>query len=265
MAAYLGLGTYRPSSEPTATDMVLQAQISVWIVVVQICYAISTAPIRSSIAAGLLRFSHGRPGYTSVLHLVMAISCITAIVTVIGATTQAIPLDEIWQIDPQTGILKYPLRTQWYSVLIYIVSVFLDAAIAIVSYQILWTTTLSFKTKLSIATLLGLGALAAISTLSSLILTIIFQEVVGVKGRAGLNITMIAELGVGITAGSAAALKLLFQKERPTTRDSSVQLNLMMDGQNSRGQEPKDRDLGGRDSKGQNEKELDLMEVLKST
>jgi hypothetical protein len=222
MMGILSLPSSHPSSEPKPVHIEHLARVTLWVVIVQISYAISTAPIRSSVAAGLLRFTRGQEEYKFILKAVIAASCITAVVTTIGATTQAMPLKGLWTVDSRTGWPSSFLEAEWYTYLIYAVSIVLDATIAVVSYRLLWTTSLEFKKKLSIATLLALGAVASLSTIAALVLSILRQEEIGLGGRVGLNMIMVAELGIGIIAGSAAALKLLFTKSTSEASTTSA-------------------------------------------
>jgi hypothetical protein len=137
----------------------------------------------------------------------------------LGAVLQTEPLNDLWTIDPATGMPRRALEFQWHSFLLHAASVLFDLTLSISAYKLLWSTTFTLKEKLSLATVLGFGSSnTCCSALGSLCISIKFQEVSGLRPRAGLNVSYIIELGAGIIIGSAPALKLLEKNKQRNTR-----------------------------------------------
>jgi hypothetical protein len=175
---------------------------------VQLWYAVSSAPIKSSICAFLLRFTTSKRLLGRMIHLVILLASLTAFITTTGVLTQAQPyaLYEIWSDHSPV-----PLQIRWFSYFIAGMSIVLDAIIAFLPFIITWGLKLPANIGVGLVAIMALGSLGFLSTSLGLALTIQYQGKQNIPGRARLGICMIFELGVAVFAGSIDALKPLFQ------------------------------------------------------
>jgi hypothetical protein len=187
---------------------------------VQIFYAVSTAPIRSSLAAALLRFTQTQQKSRHILYFIIFITNSAAIVAFVGSITQARPLASLWEShlwELQTSINQLGvLPIQWFSYMMVAVSIILDFTIAVMPAVILWHVRLARNVKRSLAILLALGASASMATMAALIFMMKYRVTRfphPVGGRVELTLCYILELGIGIIAGSVVAVKPLFTEE----------------------------------------------------
>lgn len=209
--AFQGAGSIQLHTKGLAVSQYLKG--CMWFVMVQIFYAVATAPIRSSIAAALLRFTSTNRTHTFVLRSIIVITCLTSVITIVGVVTQAHPLDSIWDAAHAKGPLS-ALEVHWFSYFIAVMSIILDLAIASMPILVLWETTLQRSVKVSLAALLALGALTCFATIAALVFLVLYSDEEGLNGRGALALCHVVELGVGMIAGSAAAIKPLFRRRR---------------------------------------------------
>jgi hypothetical protein len=211
-----------------------------WIVLVQIFYALSTAPIRSSLAAALLPLTLKSPNPFNkyILKGVIAATCITSIVTVIAVCTQAKPLELLWNHDHSTGEMKAHLDIHWFNFFIATVSIILDLIIAYMPYRLLWgpLMTKTYKEKLSLCILLAFGTCGCLAALAALNLSFKYHHPTTanvLRGRSKMSVSHILELAFGMIGGSLSALVPIPQmikaarqkkRDRRSTAESALEM-----------------------------------------
>lgn len=183
----------------------------------------------------LLRIAVGRTIYKVSLYGIIVVSTVAGISSMIGIIMSCSPPSAFW--DPNTTGACKPMINTFFAYFISACSILTDFALAFLPAFMLWNVQLQHRVKLSVALILGLAALyvptlSIISLLSSLpmllanssrisassavIVRLKFlmalmeqQQFLLQSGKIAIWTTI--ELGIGIFAGSAPALRPLLR------------------------------------------------------
>ncbi|OCK73497.1 hypothetical protein K432DRAFT_266473, partial [Lepidopterella palustris CBS 459.81] len=207
LGAYHGLGVHNygaPIAEMRDGIM--------WFAFWQIFYVTSTVPVKASICVTLLRITPELL-YKRILWALMVASIISTIIACIVVFTTCRPMAFTWDRTIPGGKCNSLEMIIAMSYLVSGINIITDWTCAIMPALIIWSIQLRRKLKVSISIILGMGALASTATLIRLKTIPAYRNTNDyLYGIAEIAIWSAVEIGLGIIAGSAAALKPLFSK-----------------------------------------------------
>ncbi|KAI1852872.1 hypothetical protein JX265_012900 [Neoarthrinium moseri] len=213
VAAYNGVGT--PSRY---LDAYYTVQGGKWLTIAQLCYVLSTVPIKASICFALIRITTNAV-YRWILYGVIALATMACIITDVTILTWCQPVSANW--DPSAGKCADPSVLTNVSYFISAVSILTDWTCAVLPALILWDVKLRLGVKLSLIGVLALGFVASTATIVRIRYLIAFNSSEEyLLNVANVAIWSIIESGTGIIAGSLASLRPLL-KYIPFLRDYS--------------------------------------------
>lgn len=120
-------------------------------------YASAAAFIKCSIAITLLRIADSRRAFTWTIWAVMAATGISAIVFIAGIANICHPITTLWG-ETTTGSCNLKLNSD-VSFFFSAIEIVTDFSLAILPAVLLWNIQMKAKVKISVAVILGLGAL----------------------------------------------------------------------------------------------------------
>jgi hypothetical protein len=197
-------------------------------------YASGAAVIKCSIAITLLRIADSRRSFTWTIWAIMAATAISAIVFIAGIANICHPITTLWG-ETTTGSCNLKLNSD-VSFFFSAIEILTDFSLAILPAILLWNIQMKARVKLSVAVILGLGALyvppnfsrfvppprqthtyrrltpssASCATIVRLsYLTLYNNPAEFMFGTGKIGLWSIIEEGIGITAGSLHALRPL--------------------------------------------------------
>ncbi|OCK72870.1 hypothetical protein K432DRAFT_340970 [Lepidopterella palustris CBS 459.81] len=214
LGAYHGLGVHNYGA-PIAEMREGIMWFSLW----QIFYVTSTVPVKTSICVTLIRLTPELL-YKRILWALIAGSIISTIMACIVVFTTCRPMAFTWDKTIPGGKCNSIETIIAMSYLVSGINIITDWTCAIMPVIIVWSIQLKLKLKVSVSVILGMGVLASIATLIRLKTIPAYKNTNDfLYGIAEIAIWSAVEIGLGIIAGSAAALKPLFNKLFGSTGD----------------------------------------------
>ncbi|KAH7383437.1 hypothetical protein BKA64DRAFT_682334 [Cadophora sp. MPI-SDFR-AT-0126] len=176
---------------------------------IQIFYCVDSIFVKSGICVGLIRASN-KPTVRYPAYVVIAISSIAGISTLVTVLSVCKPIEAQW--NPAAGKCLSPSVIVNISYFISAVYILTDFSCVILAIVLLWNVQLNWKVKSTAACILSLGFFASTATIVRLrYLSSYFHKNDYLYGIADIVLWSIIELGLGLSAGSAAALRPLLR------------------------------------------------------
>ncbi|KAF4965459.1 hypothetical protein FSARC_6761 [Fusarium sarcochroum] len=200
-------GGYEPT-DPRLPDGIIPQALKFYFIC-QSFYCVTTIPIKVSICAALLRIGGTVTVYRWSLIAIMAIATVSGLGSMIGIVASCSPPSAFW--DPSTGVCN-PVVNAFAAYFISACSILTDFALAILPAFMLWKIQLRRSIKVSAAIILGFAAFASCATIVRLrYLLALLDSQNFLLGSSKIAIWTVIELGIGLFAGSAPALRPLLR------------------------------------------------------
>ncbi|KAK6596266.1 hypothetical protein ACHAP3_000374 [Botrytis cinerea] len=180
-------------------------------VLVELCYILCTAIIKTSVGLLLLRITSVKTFYKYLIWISLVIIWIWSIVTFVISCVQCRPLKASW--DPLTpGVCLEPRIIANFAYAISAETIFFDWLFALLPIPMLWDIKMSLRLKFSIMFILGLGIVASIATIIRLKYLVAFLNVTdSLYSIAPVFVWSTIEIALGIVAASTATLRPLLR------------------------------------------------------
>ncbi|KAI1392093.1 uncharacterized protein F4822DRAFT_115348 [Hypoxylon trugodes] len=184
-----------------------------WFFLFLATYMVCHPFIKLSICVALLRISRAKR-FVIPLWIIIFLSIFTSLLGLGAVLDQCHPIAANW--EPSVGECTKGVQSSKIVVAVSAISIIIDWSCAILPALLLWNLNMRLKTKVSLAFILALGALASISTCIRFPYIRNFSSPYdhGDNLRRAANITIwsIVECGIGIIAGSLPPLQPLFRR-----------------------------------------------------
>ncbi|KAL1614867.1 putative cation-transporting atpase 4 [Diplodia seriata] len=191
---------------------------SMWFVHAQLIYCVTTIPIKCSICVSLLRIAT-KPGYKYALYAIMGLTIASCIIFETVILTYCRPFAASW--GGAEGTCGAPTTNANVAYFYSAECILTDWALAVLPAFMLHDVQLKRRVKVSVCVILAMGAFASTATIVRLRYLVLYNDPTEfLFGVAPIAVWSLVEEGVGIVAGSLAALRPLF-KYIPFLRSST--------------------------------------------
>nr|QZS37078.1 C252A protein [Hypoxylon sp. CO27-5] len=185
-----------------------------WFFLFWVVYMCCLPFIKSSICVALLRIAKAKH-FVIPIWIVMGLSIFGAIIGLASQMEGCKPIAANWDIA--LGHCRGTEEVGAVTIFVSAISILTDWLCAILPALLLWNLNMKTKTKVLLAFVLALGALASISTCIRLRYMHIYKDVESqpkdlLQRAARLIVWSIVECGIGIIAGSLPPLQPLFRR-----------------------------------------------------
>ncbi|KAH6876581.1 hypothetical protein B0T10DRAFT_532644 [Thelonectria olida] len=200
--SFVGIGL---EDDKLNTNMQRNGRMYMWLF--QVIYCSSLPFIKGSICVTLLRIAVQK-NHRIIVQVVLAVSCISPLIVIIGLLTMCRPISAGW--DGSVGKCSPPIVITSLSYLVSAAAVATDWTCAILPGFMLYRAQMKRATKISISVILGLGVVASIATIARLPYISSYGETENyLYNIANIVLWSIVESGTGIIAGSLPSLRRL--------------------------------------------------------
>ncbi|KAI0485080.1 hypothetical protein GGR56DRAFT_669574 [Xylariaceae sp. FL0804] len=183
-----------------------------YIVLWQIFYVLALCCIKAAIGTTLLRIAVRR-AHRALVWALVAVTCATSLAALVGVLATCRPVAASWDWDAWEGACGSARVISGLGYLVSASSVVTDWACAVLPVVILWRTQMPARMKVSTGLVLGLGAIASISTIIRLPYLRFYSEPDNYLFHIGYVVLWsIIECGIGLIAGSLPMLRRLFRR-----------------------------------------------------
>ncbi|ESZ95217.1 hypothetical protein SBOR_4396 [Sclerotinia borealis F-4128] len=180
-------------------------------VILELSYILVAAILKTSVGLLLLRITSVKPFYKYLVWASLIIIWLWSIITFIVGCLQCRPLEATWN-PLVTGTCIDPRIMTSFAYAISAETIFFDWLFALLPIPMLWNLKMSFRLKVSIVGILGLGIIASSATIVRFKFLIAFSNHTDTLSPVLLWSTI--ELALGITAASIATLRPLLRRWR---------------------------------------------------
>ncbi|KAH7176041.1 hypothetical protein EDB81DRAFT_674596 [Dactylonectria macrodidyma] len=175
----------------------------------QVTYCLASVCIKSGICVTLVRLSNTRV-VTYPAYAVITISVLAGIATFVILLSICKPIKAQW--EPSAGKCASTSVTINASYFISATYILTDFSCVVLPIGLLWNLHLSWKIKAPVVCILSFGALASAATIVRIIYFRNYSNKTNyLHGVANISLWTVIELGVGLSAGSAPALRPLLR------------------------------------------------------
>ncbi|TEY64379.1 hypothetical protein BOTCAL_0148g00020 [Botryotinia calthae] len=206
LGVHYGVGVH--ATQLTYDQLISAAKYQV---LVELCYILCTAIIKTSVGLLLLRITSVKTFYKYLIWISLVIIWIWSIVTFVISCIQCRPLKATW--DPLTpGVCLEPRVIGNFAYAISAETIFFDWLFALLPIPMLWDIKMSLRLKFSVMVILGLGIVASIATIIRLKYLVAFLNVTdSLYSIAPVFVWSTIEIALGIIAASTSTLRPLLR------------------------------------------------------
>ncbi|PYI10933.1 hypothetical protein BO78DRAFT_426025 [Aspergillus sclerotiicarbonarius CBS 121057] len=194
------------------TELMTYEKALLWWWLGQMLYLWSSAVAKVSIALALLRLTVRRLHRIilwAVIGVVIAIGLMFWLVLLLDCR----PISHFWlRVDPSNSGTCQPVRILLAIACLYSgITIFCDLTLGILPMFLIWRLQMNNRTKIALAGILSLGAVASVAVIIRLPFLHYYEDINFLYSTYQIAIWSIMETGLGITAGSLVTLRALFR------------------------------------------------------